>query len=496
MPRIRRLLIANRGEIAVRIIRACRDLGITPLAVYAPIDAGAPHVRLADDALPLAGDAPAESYLNIPALIDLARRAGADAIHPGYGFLAENPALAAGCDAAGIAFVGPPAAVLQRCGDKAATRAVASSAGVPVLPGTGPVSDDDVRRVASSVGFPLLIKAAGGGGGKGIHLVRSPADLERALRLARGEAQTAFSDPRVYLERWIEGPRHVEVQVLADGEGRVVQLGERACSVQRRHQKLIEESPAPGVPPRLREALGRAAVTLARAMGYRGAGTMEFLLDGDGWYFIEVNARIQVEHPVTEMVTGIDLVAAQLAIAGGEPLPARQEDIQWRGAALECRISAEDPHHGFLPSLGTIDGVHEPGGPGIRVDSGLWTGQAVSRHFDPLLSKVIAWGPTREAAIGRMGRALAEYAISGVDTTIPFHLWALGQPDFAAGRYDMRFAGGWAGGPASAEAAEAAMLAAAAWAYTKMETPALPVDGTAPAWVAAAREESLREDRR
>ncbi len=494
MPRIRRLLIANRGEIAVRIIRACRDLGIMPLAVYAPIDAGAPHVRLADDALPLPGDAPAESYLNIAALISLAQRAGADAIHPGYGFLAENPVFAAGCDAAGIAFVGPPAPVLRQCGDKAAARDVASSAGVPVLPGTGEVSDEDARRVASSVGFPLLIKAAGGGGGKGIHIVRSPADLGGALRLARGEAQSAFGDPRVYLERWIDGPRHVEVQVLADGEDRVVQLGERACSVQRRHQKMIEESPAPGTSSHLREALGRAAVTVARALGYRNAGTVEFLLDGEDFFFIEINARIQVEHAVTEAVTGIDLVEAQLVIAGGAPLPARQEDIQWRGAALECRISAEDPHTGFLPSLGTIDGVREPGGPGIRVDSGLWAGQTISRHFDPLLSKVIAWGPTREVAIGRMRRALAEYAISGVDTTIPFHLWALDEPDFAAGRYDVRFAGGWGHGPSSPETADVARLAAAAWAYTRVEAPALPTNGAALAWVAAAREESLRGD--
>ncbi|MBI3997880.1 MAG: ATP-grasp domain-containing protein [Armatimonadetes bacterium] len=492
MRPIRRLLIANRGEIAVRVVRACRDLGIAPLAVYAPIDAGAPHVRLADDALPLSDDAPAASYLNGALLLDLARRAEADAIHPGYGFLAENPAFAAACEAAGITFVGPPSAVLARCGDKAAARSAAASAGVSVLPGSGPVGDDEAVRQATSVGFPVLIKAVGGGGGKGIHLVRSPEELPGALRRARGEAQTAFADPRVYLERLIERARHVEVQILADAAGVVVHLGERACSVQRRHQKLIEEAPAPDLSPELREALGRAAVAVARAIGYRNAGTIEFLVDRSGFYFIEVNARIQVEHPVTESVTGVDLVAAQLRLAGGERTPVRQDDVRWTGAALECRISAEDPHSGFLPSIGRIDGVVDPSGPGIRVDSGLWVGQQVLRHYDPLLAKVIASGPTREAAITRMGRALREFLISGVDTTIPFHLWALDQPEFVQGQYDIRFADAWNGGAAPPDAERLAVLAAAAWMFHRMATPALPTDGTAPRWVAAAREEGLR----
>ena len=492
MPRIRRLLIANRGEIAVRVIRACRDLGITPLAVYAPIDANAPHVRLADDALPLPGDTPAQSYLNVRSLIELTRRANADAIHPGYGFLAENPAFAAACAAAGITFVGPPAEILERCGDKAASRAAVAAAGVPILQGTGAIANDDAPRAAEAIGFPLLIKAAAGGGGKGIHLVRSADELERAVALARGEAQGAFGDDRVYLERWIDGPRHVEVQILTGSDGRTVHLGERACSVQRRHQKLIEEAPAPGLSPRLRQTLGEAAVAVARALGYRNAGTIEFLIDGEDFFFMEVNARIQVEHPVTEMITGIDLVAAQLAIAQGEPLPITQDEVQGTGAAIECRISAEDPHSGFLPRLGVIDGAREPAGPGIRVDSGLWVGQVVSRHFDPLLSKVIAWAPARDAAIRRMRRALAEYVISGVDTTIPFHLWALDHPEFAAGRYDVRFADAWGHGPTSEQVTEIAMLAAAAWAYRNLETPTLPVDGAAPAWVAAAREEGVR----
>ena len=492
MPRIRRLLIANRGEIAVRVIRACRDVGIAPLAVYAPPDAGAPHVRLADDALPLPAEAPAGGYLDIPSLIAAARHADADALHPGYGFLAENPALAAACESARITFVGPPAEVLERCGDKAASRAAAAAAGVPILPGTGAIADAEAPRLAQAIGYPLLIKAAAGGGGKGIHLVRSPEDLQRALPLARGEARSAFGDDRVYLERWIDGPRHVEVQILAGAGGQTIHLGERSCSVQRRHQKLIEEAPAPGLSPGLRRALGEAAVAVARALGYRNAGTIEFLVDGEAFFFMEVNARIQVEHPVTEMITGVDLVAAQLAIAQGDAPPIAQDDLRQIGVAIECRISAEDPHAGFLPRTGVIDGVREPSGPGVRVDSGLWVGQVISRHFDPLLAKVITWAPARETAIARMRRALGEYAISGVDTTIPFHLWALDHPEFVAGRYDVRFADAWRQGPASDRGTRLAKLAAAAWAYRALETSALPLDGAAPAWVAAAREEGLR----
>ncbi len=492
MASIRRLLIANRGEIGVRIVRACRDLGVSPVAVYAPVDAGAPHVRMADAALSLPDDPPVESYLNATRLLALAHRAGADAIHPGYGFLAEQPAFAAACAAEGVRFVGPPAPVLALCGDKAATRALVAAAGVPVLEGSGPIEDTDAHAQAARLGFPLLVKAVGGGGGKGIHLVRAAAELGGALRLARGEAQAAFGDPRVYLERWLEQPQHVEVQILADASGRVVALGERACSVQRRHQKLIEEAPAPGLSAGLREALGRAAVVVARALDYRNAGTVEFLLEGDRFFFMEVNARIQVEHPVTEALTGVDLVAAQIALAAGESLPFTQDDVRASGAALECRISAEDPHAGFLPSLGTIDGVVEPAGAGIRVDSGLWSGQVVSRHYDPLLAKVIAWGPTRPVAIARMRRALTEFLVSGVDTTIPFHLWALEQPEFAAGRYDVRFADRWGEGPSAPDAERLAVLAAAAWADRGLQRPALPLDGASPGWVAAAREEGLR----
>ncbi len=425
-------------------------------------------------------------------IIDLARRLNADAIHPGYGFLSENPAFAAACETAGVTFVGPPASVLRHCGDKAAARAAAASAGVPVLPGTGAVDDDEAMREARAIGFPVLIKAVGGGGGKGIHVVQSPEQLPAALRLARGEAQAAFGDDRVYLERWVERSRHVEVQIMGDASGRVIHLGERGCSVQRRHQKLIEEAPAPGLAPEVRDALGRAAVAVAKAIGYRNAGTVEFLVDGSEFYFLEVNARIQVEHPVTEVVTGLDLVASQLAIAGGALLPVRQKDVRRNGCAIECRISAEDPHSGFLPSVGVIDGIVEPAGPAIRIESGTWIGQTVSRHFDPLLAKVIAVGETRQVAIARMRRALGEFLISGVDTTIPFHLWALEHPEFTEGRYDVRFAEAWGHGPSSTDADRVAVLSAAAWTHRRAESVTLPSDGTSPRWIMAAREEGLR----
>jgi acetyl-CoA carboxylase biotin carboxylase subunit len=492
--RIRRLLIANRGEVAVRIIRACRALGVVPLAVYSPVDASAPHVRLAEEAWPLPADPPAESYLNISRLLEIARAAGADAIHPGYGFLAENPTFAAACAAAGVIFVGPPAEVLQRCGDKVTARQRIAAAGVPVLPGTGAVDDREAMAAADGVGYPLLIKAVGGGGGKGIHLVESSADLPSALRLARGEAVAAFGDPRLYLERWLDRPRHVEVQVLADTSGQIVHLGERECSVQRRHQKVIEESPAPALTPALRRSLGEAAAAAARAVGYVNAGTVEFLLDGEAFYCIEVNARLQVEHPVTEMVTGVDLVEAQLRIAGGEALWLRQDDVILRGHAIECRVGAEDPHHGFLPSLGVIAEVREPAGPGVRVDSGLAPGLVVSRYYDPLLAKVITWGPSRPTALDRMAAALDEMAVSGVRTTLPFLRWAVRDPAFRAGSYDVRFADRWEQRlnqqPPDREAQEAAAIAAAIWTHNRLRGRVrlqVPADG----WRRAARLEAL-----
>lgn len=458
--------------------------------MYSPVDRLAPHVRLADAAFPLPGDAPADSYLNIAALLEAARAAGARAVHPGYGFLAENPAFADAVTAADLLYIGPPADVLRICGNKSRTRESVSAAGVPVLPGTGVVSDAELTDAAERVGFPFLIKAVGGGGGKGIHLVRAPDGLREALRLARGEAHAAFGDDRVYLERWLPGARHVEVQVLADGAGRVAALGERDCSVQRRHQKLIEETPAPGITSTLRARLLEAAEAGARAVGYRSAGTFEFLVDGAAFYFLEVNARLQVEHPVTEMVTGHDLVVEQLRIAleGRMGLPAR---LVPAGHAIEARISAEDPHEDFLPAAGRIDGVLHPGGPGIRVDSALEAGMEVTRHYDPLLGKVIAWGETREQAVARLRRALSETVISGVPTTIPFHLWALEDEEFLAGRHTTRFVQRWET-RARGRHERLAVLAAAAAEHLARLGPRLPAVAPSRGWLETARAEGLR----
>jgi acetyl/propionyl-CoA carboxylase alpha subunit len=460
------------------------------VAVYAPADAGAPHVALADRSVPLPGDPPADSYLNVDALLAAARATGADAVHPGYGFLSETPAFAERCAAAGLTFVGPSAPVLALCGDKAAARARVAAAGVPVLPGTPPLGDDDAEAAARRIGFPLLLKAVAGGGGKGIHRVRDAAELPSALALARGEAETAFGDGRIYLERWLDGARHLEVQVLADPTGLVRALGERDCSVQRRHQKLIEESPAPRLADTLRRRLHAAAVAAARGLGYENAGTVEFLLSGEDLYFLEINARLQVEHPVTELVTGIDLVAAQLSVARGEPLAPGEVTV--RGHAIECRINAEDPHSGFIPSTGMIDDVIEPSGPWVRVDSGMYRGMPVTRHYDPLLGKVITWGPTREDARRRMRRALEQTAVSGVATTIPFHQWALDEPAFVAGTYDTGFTRGWE--RRSADLGREAVAAAAALAVVvtqdrrrSVHPPQRPEQ-----WVAAAREDGLR----
>ncbi|MDQ7842153.1 MAG: biotin carboxylase N-terminal domain-containing protein [Armatimonadota bacterium] len=484
------MLIANRGEIALRVIRACRELGYRAVAVYSPVDRTAPHAVFADEAHPLPGDSPADSYLNIGTLIEIARAARVDAVHPGYGFLAENPAFARACEQAGLAFVGPPSDVLAICGDKARTRAQVAAAGVPVLPGTAPLDDEEVSGAALRIGFPLLVKAAGGGGGKGIHLVRSADELGNVVRLARGEAQAAFGDSRIYLERWLPGARHIEVQVLADGTGRVLALGERDCSVQRRHQKLIEESPAPSLDPPMRQRLLRFGVTAAEAIGYRGAGTVEFLVGGEECYFLEINARLQVEHPVTEVVTGIDLVAEQLHIARHGAMSVREAPAP-RGHALECRISAEDPHQGFLPSLGRITAVREPGGPGVRVDSGLAPGLEVTRHYDPLLAKVITWGPSRRTAMARMRRALEEMVVDGVATTIPFHLWALADPEFVAARHTTAFVSRWeAHRPGRHE--RTAIIAAAAAAFLREQEPRLPAAVPPGGWLRAAREEGLR----
>jgi acetyl-CoA carboxylase biotin carboxylase subunit len=440
--KIAKLLVANRGEIAVRVIRACREQGIASVAVFSEPDREALHVLMADEAYPI-GPAPArESYLDMHRIVAVAKAAGADAVHPGYGFLAENAAFAEACAAAGLVFVGPPPAAIRAMGDKTAARRLAREMDVPTVPGTlEPLADDEAARAtAREIGYPVMIKAAMGGGGKGMRLVRREEDLAAALRMARGEAGSAFGDASIYIEKAIEEPRHIEVQVLADGHGHVVHLGERECSIQRRHQKLLEESPSCFVDAETRRRLGEAACRITAAAGYVNAGTVEFLMDAGGrFYFLEMNTRLQVEHPVTELVTGIDLVAAQLRIAAGEPLGFRQEDVAWRGAAIECRINAEDPFGGWLPSPGTITGLRAPSGPWVRDDSGVYEGYTVPRFYDTLMAKLIVWGQDRGAAIERMQRALSEYKVAGVRTTIPVLERIVHDDDFQAGRLSTAF---------------------------------------------------------
>jgi acetyl-CoA carboxylase, biotin carboxylase subunit len=440
--KIKKVLIANRGEIAVRVIRACRERSIATVAVFSEADREALHVQMADEAYAIGPAVAAESYLVIERLVEVARRTGCDAVHPGYGFLAENVGFAEACTAAGLTFIGPPAAAIRAMGGKTAARKIARDMGVPTVPGTlEPVTSDDAARAAArEIGFPVMIKATMGGGGKGMRLVTREADLADALRMARGEAGAAFGDAAVYLERALIEPRHVEIQVLGDTHGHVVHMGERECSIQRRHQKLIEESPSPIVDAAMRQRMGEAACRITRAAGYVNAGTVEFLVDGDrNFYFLEMNTRLQVEHPVTEMVTGIDLVREQLRVADGEPLGYQQGDIAWSGAAIECRINAEDPFAGWLPSPGTITGLRAPSGPWVRVDTGVYEGYTVPRFYDTLLAKLIVWGADRGAAIDRMTRALAEYRIVGVRTTIPVLERIIAHPDFRAGRLSTAF---------------------------------------------------------
>ena len=436
-----KVLIANRGEIAVRIIQACRELGIRTVAVFSQADADALHVQLADEAVCIGPPQAAQSYLKVAAIISAAEITGAEAIHPGYGFLAENPHFAEVCEGCGIRFIGPSASSIQMMGDKAAARRMAAAQGVPVLPGSQhPVRDlEEARRVARDIGYPVIIKASAGGGGKGMRVVPEPDALESALATAAAEAAAAFGDAAVYLERFLPDPRHVEIQILMDGQGQGIHLGERDCSIQRRHQKLLEEAPSPALTDALRQAMGRAALSVAQAAGYRNAGTVEFLLDERGsFYFMEMNTRIQVEHPVTEMVTGVDLVKAQFRIAAGEPLPLSQADVRISGHSLECRINAEDPDR-FLPSPGRLTNFRPPGGPGVRVDSHAYVGYVVPPYYDSLLGKVIVHAHDRGEAIARMQRALDEMQIEGVQTTIPFHQKVLRHPDFLAGRTSTRF---------------------------------------------------------
>ncbi len=436
-----KILIANRGEIAVRIIRACHELDVRAVAVYSQADSESLHVRLADEAVCIGPPPAKQSYLKPDRILSAASITGAEAIHPGYGFLAENAQFADVCERSGVRFIGPPAASIRAMGDKSNARRAAAAHGVAIVPGSPhPVRDlEDAKRLARDLGYPLMVKASAGGGGKGIRVVQAADALESQLATAAAEAASAFGDPAVYLERYLPDPRHVEIQVLLDGEGRGVHLGERDCSIQRRHQKLAEESPSPVLTETMRTAMGEAALRVARAAGYRNAGTVEFLLDATGrYYFMEMNTRIQVEHPVTEMVTGLDLVKAQIRIAAGEPLGLSQEDVRLNGHSLECRINAEDPER-FLPCPGRVSALHLPGGPGVRVDSHAYAGYTIPPQYDSLLAKLIVHGSDRQEAILRMRRALGEMAVEGVRTTIPFHQKLLSHPEFVAGRTSTQF---------------------------------------------------------
>jgi len=489
----KKLLIANRGEIAVRILRACRDLGVAGVVVYSDVDRAALHVRMADEAYAI-GPAPSrESYLRIDKLMEIAQRSGCDALHPGYGFLAENPELPRACVKAGIAFVGPPAEAMERLGAKTAARELAFRAGVPMVPGVRePIPQlEAARRVADEIGYAVLLKAVAGGGGKGMRLVASAHELASAWRDAASEALNAFGDERVYIEKYLDRPRHIEMQIFADAHGNVVYLGERECSVQRRHQKVIEEAPSPFMTPELRRAMGEAAVRLAREAGYTNAGTAEFLVDANrNFYFLEVNTRLQVEHPVTEAVTGLDLVELQLRVAAGERLPITQQDVTLRGHAMECRIYAEDPENHFFPSPGRIISWRPPHGPGIRLDEGVYSGWTVPGDYDPLLAKLIASGGSRAEVIARLQRALSEFQITGIRTNTVLFEKILADADFRKGAIhttwlDERLASLLparttdAGSPGEALEIKVAMIAAALWhvgqAKSANEEPAEPV---------------------
>ncbi len=501
-----KILIANRGEISVRVIRACRDMGIATAAVYSECDRAALHVRLADEAWPVGPSAPRESYLRIDAIIDAAKKAGADAVHPGYGFLAENEDFAAACRDAGLIFIGPSPEAITLMGSKTAARKAAIKAGVPVVPGTDePLSDQasdaEVLTVAEGIGYPLMLKAVAGGGGKGMRMVAAPADLPGALRAARSEAQSAFGDGAVYLERRIMSPRHIEVQLLGDHYGTVLPFVERECSIQRRHQKVVEESPSLAVSPDLRRRMTSAAAAVARAVGYTNAGTIEFLLDEDGsFYFLEMNTRLQVEHPITEMVTGVDLVQWQIRIARGERLDLDPEALLNPIAhAIECRIYAEDPDVGFMPSPGRILHLRTPSGPGVRDDGGYDALDEVPIFYDSLVSKLIAWGETRDAAIARLRRAIGEYEVGGIRTTLPFFRWLLDEPAFLEGRVDTTFLdralaarNGTPFAAATAESEDVAAIAAALHTLGSSRAAHPLTQASTSAWTRSARLGALR----
>lgn len=437
-----KVLIANRGEIAVRVIRACRELGIRTVAVYSEADRDALHVKMADEAYCIGPTASKDSYLNIANIMSVATKVGVDAIHPGYGFLAENSDFAEICTACNITFIGPEPEAIVKMGDKSTAKETMKAAGVPTVPGTDGLIEDitDAIRTANDIGYPVMVKATAGGGGRGMRVAVNDEDLEKAIRQAQSEAKTAFGNPGVYLEKFVEGPRHVEIQIMADKYGNVVYLGERDCSIQRRHQKLIEEAPSPALSEELRKRMGEAAVAAAKAVNYHGAGTVEFLLDKYGqFYFMEMNTRIQVEHPVTELVTGIDLIKEQILVAAGQPLSFSQDDVKLNGWAIECRINAENPARNFMPSPGRITNYLAPGGFGVRVDSAAYAGYTIPPYYDSMIAKLIVWGKDRQEAIERMKRALGEFVVEGITTTIPFHLKVMDHEVFISGEFDTKF---------------------------------------------------------
>jgi len=498
-----KVLVANRGEIAVRVIRALREMGIRSVAVYSDADRAALHVRMADEAYRIGPPPASESYLQAERILEAARASGAEAIHPGYGFLSEDAEFAAACERAGIVYIGPSSAAIRAMGSKTAARKLARAAGAPVVPGTERPLESvaEASAAAREFGYPVFLKAALGGGGKGLRRVDSEAGLESALRQAGSEAERSFGNGAVYIEKLIERPRHVEVQVFGDCHGNLIHLGERECSLQRRHQKVIEECPSPLVAarPGMREAMGEAALRVARAAGYTNAGTVEFLVDGEEkFYFLEMNTRLQVEHPITELVTGLDLVHLQLRVAAGQPLGLSQEDIRWRGHAIECRIYAEDPYHGFYPSPGKVTMINRPAGPGIRLDSGIYLGWTVPIDYDPLLAKLAVWAGSREEAVRRTVRALDEYAVDGIHTTIEFYRQILADEAYRKAELHTGFIDEFLernGRPCHADDAEIEAVATLVAAVHSIANQAAPQDARPPLasrWRTAGREESLR----